>query len=259
MFRKFLHSISFSRKKRISKHAVDVMKVKLPPEIDTIRYRAFQGHVEDQVLWGMVLLDSVHVAPDIEDARRWFMIAANAGYASGYTMMGRSYQIGYGALPDFSSAASYYEKAVLLGDDWGRYNLGILKMRGLGVQKDMKAALSLFSEAAKNGHPKSMNLLARFMEEGWETPRDPEGALVWYKASAEGGDYRGCHNYATALAAVGNMEEAQKWWERAIPDATPDILQAMEKSFERLEKKVNAKLYDSLRVRLKDLRERQVI
>lgn len=71
------------------------------------------------------------------------------------------------------------------------------------MPQNLKQALLLFQTAAQNGHAKSMNILARFLEEGWEIPQDRQAALAWYKRSAEGGDYRGQHNYATALAEAG--------------------------------------------------------
>lgn len=225
----------------------------LPEQIEAIRQRAIGGHHLDQVLWGKVLLNSAHVPPDHAQALIWFTMAANAGYGPAHNMLGRCHHFGWGCEKNLQQAAHHYDAAARLGDEWGRYNLGILTMRGLGMPQDLKKALGLFTAAAHNGHAKSMNLLARFLEEGWETPQDKAAALVWYQKSAEGGDYRGCHNYATALADTGQVEDALHWWRQALPDATSDILLAMERSLTALGPASDPALYAALQERLQKL------
>lgn len=205
----------------------------LPEEIATIRQRAANGHALDQVLWGKALLNSIWLERDPDKAREWFMIAAKGKSGAAYNMLGRCAQFGWGTPPDLPQAVKFYQKAADLGDLWGVYNLGICTLRGIGCTSDRQRAFTLFREAALKGHAKSMNLLARFMEEGWETPRNPSAALDWYRRSAEGGDYRGQHNYATALLALGRPKEALSWWRKAVEDATPDILQAMQRMLSR--------------------------
>ncbi|MFT9215911.1 MAG: tetratricopeptide repeat protein [Acetobacter malorum] len=225
----------------------------LPEQIDAIRQRAERGHHLDQVLWGKVLLNSAYIQPDHSKALVWFTMAANAGYGPAHNMLGRCHHFSWGCEEDLQQAARHYETAASLGDEWGRYNLGILTMRGLGIPRDMKKALGLFTTAAHNGHAKSMNLLARFLEEGWETPRDKEAALVWYRKSAEGGDYRGCHNYATALVDAGHVNDALHWWWQALPDATSDILLAMDRALTGLGEAGDPTLYTALQERLQTL------
>lgn len=225
----------------------------LPEQIDAIRQRAERGHHLDQVLWGKVLLNSAYVPPDHAQALVWFTMAANAGYGPAHNMLGRCSHFGWGCEKNLQQAAHHYETAASLGDEWGRYNLGILTMRGLGIPRDMKKALGLFTTAAHNGHAKSMNLLARFLEEGWETPQDKEAALIWYRKSAEGGDYRGCHNYATALADAGHIDDALHWWRQALPDATSDILLAMDRALTSLGEGGDPTLYTALQERLQTL------
>lgn len=223
----------------------------LPNDIEKIRQKAQQGHHLEQVLWGKILLNSNYIPPDQKQARTWFSIAANAGYGPAWNMLGRCAHFGWGAdAPDLLQAAQYYEKAAALGDEWGRYNLGILYMRGIGVDQDLKKALKLFRHAAQNGHAKSMNIFARFLEEGWEIQQDQKAAIEWYKRSAESGDYRGQHNYATFLIETGRAEEALNWWEKALPDATSDILLAMKVSLCKLNQKKASVLYDKLQKRL---------
>lgn len=222
--------LSVSRRRRLRREP----PAKLPEMIEAIRARAQQGYVAEQVRWGDILLESIYLPPDPARARQWYEIAASAGYAPALNMLGRCHHFGWGGPVDYSAAADAYGKAAELGDLWGNYNLAIMVMRGIGMEADLPRALALFRNSAERGHAKSMNLLARFIEEGWHTPSDPTLAFDWYRRSAEGGDYRGQHNYATALCALGREDEAYDWWEKAVVDATSDILLAMQRQLQPL-------------------------
>ncbi|MBB2204742.1 tetratricopeptide repeat protein [Gluconacetobacter takamatsuzukensis] len=225
----------------------------LPDFIENIRIRATQGHVPEQVRWGDILLDSIYVPSDPQQARKWYEIAASADYAPAHNMLGRCHHFGWGGPIDLPAAAASYEKAARLGDLWGCYNLGIMTMRGIGMPADLRRALALFRSAAERGHAKSMNLVARFTEEGWHTERNPAQALAWYRRSAEGGDYRGQHNYASALLAMGEHAQALDWWRRAAGDATSDVLLAMERTLHTLGPDGDAALLQQVRDRLDTL------
>lgn len=110
----------------------------LPEQIDAIRQRAIGGHLLDQVLWGKILLRSEYVPSDPHRALVWFTMAANAGYGPAHNMLGRCHHFGWGCEKNLQQAAHHYETAARLGDEWGRYNLGILTMRGLGMPRDLK-------------------------------------------------------------------------------------------------------------------------
>ena len=226
----------------------------LPEQIEAIRVRAMNGHHLEIVQWGQVLLDSVYMERDEKSAFEWFSIAANAGFGPGHNMVGRCHQFGWGCPQDYKKAAKAYAASAGAGDEWGRYNLGIMTMRGIGMQRDLKTALGLFRHAAMNNHAKSMNLYARFLEEGWETPQNQAEALEWYRRSAEGGDYRGQHNYATALVSAGNLQEALTWWRRAVVDATSDILLAMDRALSALGEHADPVLQARVKQRLQEMR-----
>ena len=223
----------------------------LPDNLAEIYQKARNGHVLEQVLWGKVLLDSQYVPRDVDKAREWFTIAASANYGPAHNMLGRCSQFGWGCPLSLEDAVRHYDRAAQLDDLWGIYNLGICHMRGLGVEPDRRKAFLLFRRAALRGHAKSMNLLARFIEEGWETPANPIAALEWYQRSADGGDYRGQHNYATALLSMGQPDEALRYWRMAVKDATPDILQAMQRELSEPNAPQDPELMATLQERLK--------
>ncbi len=215
-----------------------------------IRRDAENGHVAAQTVLAQALLDGAGGPPDPEGALSWWRIAAEAGFAPACNMVGRCLEKGWGVVADPAEAACWYERAVALGDDWARYNLANMLLRGRGVARDRLRAWALFRDAAGNGHAKSMNLVARFLEEGWDRPRDRIAAARWYRRSAEAGDYRGCHNLATLLAEMGRIEEALAWWKRALTDATPDILSAMEAALSQIDTEGSRALLDPVRRRM---------
>ncbi|WP_408872269.1 tetratricopeptide repeat protein [Gluconobacter roseus] len=225
----------------------------LPFQIEEIRQGALKGQHLQIVQWGQVLLDSVYVPRNPVAALDWFTIAANAGFGPGHNMRGRCFQFGWGCEKDLLQAARCYEAAAKAGDEWGRYNLGIMTMRGIGMEANLARALDLFRTAANNGHAKSMNLYARFLEEGWVVPQDRVAALDWYRRSAEGGDYRGQHNHATALVDAGKINEALGWWRQAAVDATSDILLAMDQKLTALGPTGDAELLEQVRGRLTEM------
>ncbi|MCX2564549.1 tetratricopeptide repeat protein [Acetobacter thailandicus] len=231
----------------------------LPPDIEEIRQKAFLGHCLEQVLWGKILLNSTYVPSNPAQARVWFRIAADAGYGPAWNMLGRCAHFGWGDTVNLLFAAECYENAARLDDEWGRYNLGILFMRGLGMPQNLKKALMLFQQAAHNGHAKSMNILARFLEEGWEIKQDRNAAVEWYRRSAENGDYRGQHNYATYLIENKKTEEALLWWEKALPDATSDILFAMQRALNKLNHDKAITLRQSLLKRLENFHQNSAL
>ncbi|MFT8718170.1 tetratricopeptide repeat protein [Acetobacter sp.] len=227
----------------------------LPDHIEAIRLKALKGDPLAQTQWGQALLSSTFMRSDPAAALGWFHIAARSGFGPAYNMLGRCHHFGHGVEKNLTKAAEYYEKAASFGDEWGRYNLAILLLRGLGVPVDRPRAFLLFREAANKGHAKSMNLYARFLEEGWEVEQDREAALKWYQRSAENGDYRGQHNFATALAESGQVADALVWWRRVMadPETTPDILQAMDRSLSALGEQGDTELLKTVKQRVESV------
>lgn len=74
---------------------------------------------------------------------------------------------------------------------FGVYHWANLLATGRGTAPDRAHALALNRQAADLGHAKSMNLVGRHHEEGWEVERDPTAAPAWCRGSAHAGDFRG--------------------------------------------------------------------
>jgi len=177
------------------------------------------GIAEAQVRLGRMLLSGEGMTKDDRAAFAWFARAAEAGDIEAHNMLGRCYEGGWGVARDFAKAAQHYAVAAEAGDAWAQYNLGHLYLDGNGVARDVDWAFVLYMRASEQGHIRAMNLLARCYEEGWGTPRDAHPARDWYRKSAEGGYFRGAYNYATMLAADGDIGEAARWFTIAIATA----------------------------------------
>jgi hypothetical protein len=172
-----------------------------------------------------MMLDGNGIDRDQPTAVRWFRRAANAGSAEAMNMVGRCYELGWGVPADATAAVTWYRRAAERGLNWGQYNLANRLLRGDGAPRDRRAAWDLYCLAATRGHAKSMNLVGRFLEEGWEVPRDPLQALAWYRRSAEAGDFRGQFNFAVALVGMGRIDEAHGWFRLAIENGSPGFLE----------------------------------
>jgi hypothetical protein len=174
------------------------------------------GIPEAQIRLGRMLLAGEGME---RAAFAWFARAAEAENIEAHNMLGRCYEGGWGVGQDFAKAARHYNVAADAGDAWAQYNLGHLYLDGNGVTRDVDWAFVLYMRASEQGHVRAMNLLARCYEEGWGTPRDAVLARDWYRKSAEGGYFRGAYNYATMLAADGEVADAARWFAQAIATA----------------------------------------
>jgi TPR repeat protein len=72
-----------------------------------------------------------------------------------------------------------------------------------------------------------MNMVGRFLEEGWLEPPNPRAAAAWYTRAAEGGDFRAQYNLASLLVIHGRLAEALIWLRRALATASVDFLAVM--------------------------------
>jgi TPR repeat protein len=185
------------------------------------------GLVEAQTALGQILLDGRGISQDRSAAAKWFRIAAEAGYPPAINMFGRCCELGWGVPVDLRRAAGHYGRAAEAGLDWGQYNFANMLLRGRGIARDRKKALALYRRAADQGHCKSINMVGRFIEEGWEAPANPVLAAKWYRRAAEAGDFRGQYNLASVLALGGDIAQAEAWLRRAMESATSDFLALM--------------------------------
>jgi hypothetical protein len=83
-----------------------------------------------------------------QTALKVWMGQAEGGDAEAQNYVGEIYLKGLGTDPDYTKAASWFEKAAAQGSRRARINLGYLYEQGLGVQQDISKALNLYREAS---------------------------------------------------------------------------------------------------------------
>ena len=207
-----------------------------------LRVAAEQGYAEAQTLLGQVLLDGQGVAVDQAQALQWFKTASQSNHPMAINMVGRCIENGWGVEANPTEAALWFKRAAELGLDWGMYNYANLLARGTAIAQNRAEAYRLYQTAAMHGHAKSMNIVGRFVEEGWETIRDLELAADWYRRAAEAGDFRGQFNHASKLAEQGKDIEAAAWLRQCASTATLGFKQKMAQTLLQSNKSIFVKI-----------------
>ena len=207
-----------------------------------LRVAAEQGYSEAQVMLGQLFLDGQGFEVDQVQAVHWFKIASQSDHPMAINMVGRCIENGWGVAANPTESANWYKRAAELGLDWGMYNYANLLARGVAILQNRTEAFLLYQAAAAQGHAKSMNVIGRFVEEGWETPQDSVLAADWYRRSAEAGDFRGQFNHATKLAEQGHDSEAAAWLRQCASTAPIGFKQTMAQSLLQTGKPVFVKI-----------------
>ena len=91
------------------------------------------------------------MAQDYKAALKWYMKAAEQGYASAQNNIGAMYDKAHGVTQDYGLAAKWYLAAVKQGEAVAQYNIGNLYYNGFGVLQDYKKAHMWLNIAASHG------------------------------------------------------------------------------------------------------------
>ena len=85
------------------------------------------------------------------EAVKWYLKAAEQGYADAQNNLGFCYDNGKGVEKDPKQAVYWYQKAAEQGYASAQFNLGLCYENGKGVEQDQKQALSWYQKAADQG------------------------------------------------------------------------------------------------------------
>lgn len=182
------------------------------------------GLLTAQLTWAQMLLDGRNVPVDQAAAFRWFSIAAESGDAEATMMVGRCHELGWGVPVNPRHAAVHYRQAARKNYVWAQYNLGQLLLAGEPAMTLRREALGWHLVAAKAGHAKSMTVVGRFCENGWDMPKSIDNALGWFRKAAEAGDCWGQFNLGRVLADDGDIGAALVWLRRSTEAADAELL-----------------------------------
>jgi TPR repeat protein len=166
------------------------------------------------------------VPKDAREARKWYEVASDAGYAPATSALGLGYLSGWGERSP-AKALKYLKEAVEDGYVPAMYHLGKLYYTGdTGVPENLSLAGAYFSTAAREGYPLAQYAAARMYDLGESVPADPKRAIALYREAA----VKGVADAQNALATYfyqgevvdKDLATARKLFNAAALQAQPD-------------------------------------
>lgn len=137
------------------------------------------------------------VPENIEEAVKWYRLAADAGYIRAQDDLGRMYSM-YSKHQFHEDAFKWNRILALHGDKRGQSRLATMYANGFGVVKNLEEAAKWDRLAAQQGDLQHKFALGERFFSGKLLVQDYSEALKWYRMAADGG-------YAAAQRAVGRM------------------------------------------------------
>jgi len=165
--------------------------------IDKLKARAVAGDADAQIRLANRYVHGFTVDKDMEEAKKWYLLASKSGTADGYFALGLYY---YGAItpPDYSKALDAYKRAADLGHVVAQLNIGLHYFKGDGVEQDYLIAGKWIKMAADAGEEQALFLLGAMYADALGVKQDYALALKYYEQSVAKG-------YACAMFNLGNM------------------------------------------------------
>jgi localization factor PodJL len=152
--------------------------------------------------------------------------AALAGQAAAEYEVATRFAEGRGVAPNFEEAARWFERAAGRGLAPAQYRLGSLYEKGQGVKKDIDQARRLYRSASEQGNAKAMHNLAVLYAEGIDGKPDLKLAGEWFRRAAARGIADSQYNlgilHARGLGVEQNLAESYKWFALAAQQGDQD-------------------------------------
>jgi localization factor PodJL len=142
--------------------------------------------------------------------------AALAGDAAAAYEVGARWFEGRGVAPNGEQAQRWFEQAVAKGSIHAAYRLGSMHEKGQGIPKNLNEARRLYLIAAEAGHAKAMHNLAVLHAEGIDGKPDLRAAARWFRLAADRGVRDSQYNlgvmYARGAGVTQNLAESYRWF-----------------------------------------------
>jgi localization factor PodJL len=133
---------------------------------------------------------------------------------------------GKGVAPNLEEAAKWYDRAAEAGIVPAVFRLGTLYEKGLGVKKDIDSARRYYMQAAERGNAKAMHNLAVLDADGGGKGANYRSAAQWFRKAAERGVADSQFNlgilYARGIGVEQNLAESYKWFSLAAAQGDAD-------------------------------------
>ncbi|KAF8928514.1 hypothetical protein BGZ47_001572 [Haplosporangium gracile] len=193
-----------------------------------IRAHRFQGLYsnehkcwEARVAFGDMYMDGEGVQQDYQALMKWYLQAANQGYAIGQRRVDYLYNYGLGVTQGCSKALTWNLKAADQGNAVTQYNVGIIYRYDRGGYRDYTKTMGWFLKAVGQGNVVHTTSLATFVITVKVCPRDYSQAFNWYNKAADQGDAVGQlrvgYLYDLGLEIIKNYSKAMEWSIARLP------------------------------------------
>ena len=133
---------------------------------------------------------------------------------------------GKGVAPNFDEAAKWYDRAAQAGVVPAIFRLGTFYEKGLSVKKDVDIARRYYVQAAERGNAKAMHNLAVLDADGGGKGANYTSASQWFRKAADRGVADSQYNlgilYARGIGVEQNLAESFKWFSLAAAQGDAD-------------------------------------
>jgi localization factor PodJL len=133
---------------------------------------------------------------------------------------------GKGVAPDLDQAAKWYDRAAQGGVVPALFRLGTFYEKGLSVKKDADIARRYYAQAAERGSAKAMHNLAVLDADGGGKGANYKSASIWFRKAADRGIADSQFNlgilYARGIGVEQNLAESFKWFSLAAAQGDAD-------------------------------------
>jgi localization factor PodJL len=153
--------------------------------------------------------------------------------------IGVRYAEGKGIAPNFDEAAKWYDRAAQAGVVPAIFRLGTLYEKGLSVKKDVDIARRYYMQAAERGNAKAMHNLAVLDADGGGKGANYKSASQWFRKAADRGIADSQFNlgilYARGIGVEQNLAESFKWFSLAAAQGDADSVHKRDDIAKRLD------------------------
>jgi localization factor PodJL len=165
--------------------------------------------------------------------------AALKGDPTAVYEIGVRFAEGKGVAPNFDEAAKWYDRAAQAGVVPAIFRLGTFYEKGLSVKKDVDIARRYYMQAAERGNAKAMHNLAVLDADGGGKGADYKSASQWFRKAADRGIADSEYNlgilYARGIGVEQNLAESFKWFSLAAAQGDADSARKRDDIAKRLD------------------------
>jgi localization factor PodJL len=165
--------------------------------------------------------------------------AALSGDPAAAYEIGVRYSEGKGVAPNLDEAAKWYDRAAQAGVVPAIFRLGTFYEKGMSVKKDADIARRYYLQAAERGNAKAMHNLAVLDADGGGKGANYKSASEWFRKAADRGVADSQFNlgilYARGIGVEQNLAESFKWFSLAAAQGDADAVHKRDDIAKRLD------------------------